>query len=54
MLWGYFQKIVIADRVGLFGDTVYDSVNSYEGGDIFCWQAFCLPYRFTVIFLDTR
>lgn len=35
MLWGYFQKIVIADRVGLFGDTVYDSVNSYEGGGYF-------------------
>ncbi len=32
MLWGYFQKIVIADRIGLLVDTVYNNVGQYEGG----------------------
>lgn len=31
MLWGYFQKIVIADRIGLLVDTVYGNVGGYEG-----------------------
>lgn len=31
MLWGYFQKIVIADRIGLLVDTVYNNVGNYEG-----------------------
>ena len=31
MLWGYFQKIVIADRIALLVDTVYNNVGSYEG-----------------------
>ena len=31
MLWGYFQKIVIADRIGLLVDTVYGNVGQYEG-----------------------
>lgn len=32
MLWGYFQKIVIADRIGLLVDTVFSNVEQYEGG----------------------
>lgn len=32
MLWGYFQKIVIADRIGLLVDTVYGDVDKYQGG----------------------
>lgn len=31
MLWGYFLKIVIADRVALFVDTVYGDVYQYGG-----------------------
>ncbi len=29
MLWGYFQKLVIADRAGLFVDTVFASFHLY-------------------------
>lgn len=29
MLWGYFQKLVIADRVSILVDTVYNSVYFY-------------------------
>ena len=32
MLWGYFQKIVIADRIGILVDTVYGNVGKYAGG----------------------
>ncbi len=31
MLWGYFQKIVIADRIGILVDNVYGNVNNYQG-----------------------
>lgn len=32
MLWGYFQKIVVADRIGILVDTVYGNVGNYAGG----------------------
>ena len=31
ILWGYFLKIVLADRIALFVDTVYGDINSYPG-----------------------
>ena len=31
MLWGYFLKVVVADRVAIFVDTVYGSPVSYGG-----------------------
>lgn len=31
MLWGYFLKIVLADRIALFVDTVYGDINTYPG-----------------------
>ena len=31
MLWGYFVKIVIADRIALFVDTVYGDMGKYGG-----------------------
>lgn len=31
MLWGYFLKIVIADRIALFVNTVYDGYETYTG-----------------------
>ena len=31
MLWGYFLKIVLADRIALFVDTVYGSYYGYSG-----------------------
>lgn len=31
MLWGYFMKVVIADRIAIFVDCVYGSPDTYEG-----------------------
>jgi alginate O-acetyltransferase complex protein AlgI len=30
-IWGLFKKVVIADRLGIFTNTVYDNVHSYQG-----------------------
>ena len=29
--WGLFKKVVLADRLGIYVDTVYDDVHSYQG-----------------------
>ncbi len=31
MLWGYFLKVVLADRIAIFVDCVYDDFNKYGG-----------------------
>jgi len=31
MLWGYFLKMVLADRIAIFVDTVYGDYNTYAG-----------------------
>lgn len=31
MLWGYFLKMVLADRIAIFVDTVYGDVSQYRG-----------------------
>ncbi len=31
MLWGYFQKVVLADRIAIIVDTVYGDVDTYGG-----------------------
>src|SRR5690606_38182324 len=47
ILWGIFQKCVIADRLGLYVDSVYDSPGSYSGLPIilatvfYSFQIFC-------------
>lgn len=32
MLWGYFQKMVIADRAAIFVNTVFNNYNIYDSG----------------------
>lgn len=32
MAWGYFMKLVLADRCGLFVDMIYNNVNHHTGG----------------------
>ncbi len=31
MIWGYFQKVVLADRIAIFVDTVYGDYQTYGG-----------------------
>ncbi len=34
MIWGYFMKLVVADRLGLYIDLVYSNPNNYSGSSI--------------------
>jgi D-alanyl-lipoteichoic acid acyltransferase DltB (MBOAT superfamily) len=40
LLWGMFIKLVIADRLGLFVDTVYANYNHYSGSTCFIASLF--------------
>lgn len=47
MLWGFFKKIVIADRVSMAVNTVYNSISDYKGlylvlaTFLFAFQIYC-------------
>lgn len=47
MLWGFFLKLVIADRIAIFVDTVYDNYTAYPGvfillaSILFAFQVYC-------------
>ena len=47
MLWGYFIKVVLADRIAIFVDTVYSDLNTYTGyyvlvaSILFAFQIYC-------------
>ncbi|MCQ3980575.1 MAG: MBOAT family protein, partial [Anaerolineae bacterium] len=47
MLWGMFQKVVIADRLGLYVNAVYDNPSNWAGWPIllatffFAFQIYC-------------
>lgn len=47
MLWGYFMKLVIADRAAIFVDCVYSNINEYGGcyliiaSILFAFQIYC-------------
>lgn len=47
MLWGYFQKLIIADRLAILVNTVYDNPTAYRGFEIilatvfFAIQIYC-------------
>ncbi len=55
MLWGFFLKIVIADRISLFVDTVYADHTTYAGAYmivatmLFAVQIYCDFYGYSVI-----
>ncbi|MBR0172836.1 MAG: MBOAT family protein [Lachnospiraceae bacterium] len=55
MIWGYFLKVVIADRIAVFVDTVYGSVSAYRGFLIvfatvlFAFQIYCDFYGYSAI-----
>ncbi len=47
MLWGFFQKLVVADRLAILVNTVYDNPSAYKGFEIivatifFSFQIYC-------------
>lgn len=55
MLWGFFLKMVLADRVAIFVDTVYGGYKQYNGGVLlvasllFAIQVYCDFYGYSVI-----
>jgi alginate O-acetyltransferase complex protein AlgI len=34
MLWGYFMKLVVADRIGIYVDVVYGDIAGYNGSSL--------------------
>ncbi len=59
MLWGFFLKIVLADRIALFVDTVYGDYETYGGWFLiiatmlFGIQIYCDFYGYSVIAMGT-
>ncbi len=51
MLWGFFKKIVIADRVSIAVNTVYNSVTDYKGLYLVL-ATLLLLFRYTAISAD--
>lgn len=55
MLWGYFVKLVIADRAALFVDTVFNNLDSYGGwyiivgSALFMFQVYCDFHGYSLI-----
>lgn len=47
MIYGYFLKLVVADRIAIFVDTIYDNIESYSGTHLcvasilFAFQIYC-------------
>lgn len=55
MLWGYFLKLVLADKIAVFVDTVYGDYNTYSGwyiaiaSALFALQIYCDFNGYTMI-----
>ena len=55
MIWGFFLKIVLADRIAIFVDTVYDEYETFNGlyivvaSMLFAIQIYCDFYGYSVI-----
>lgn len=55
MLWGFFLKIVLADRIAIFVDTVYGDYTTYTGWYLiiatvfFAFQIYCDFFGYSVI-----
>lgn len=55
MIWGFFLKLVIADRAAMYVDTIYSDIHTYGGmyfviaAIIFCFQIYCDFYGYSII-----
>ena len=44
MVWGYFMKLVLADRCGLYVDTIFNNVDKHNGGS-FLLASLLFPFQ---------
>jgi alginate O-acetyltransferase complex protein AlgI len=44
MLWGYFMKLVVADRLGIYIDTVFQFINQHNGTSLL-FASFLYPFQ---------
>jgi alginate O-acetyltransferase complex protein AlgI len=44
MLWGYFMKLVVADRVGIYVDAVYNNISQHNGTSLLL-ASFLYPFQ---------
>ena len=44
MLWGYFMKLVVADRCGIYVDTIYNNIAHHNGGS-YLVASFLFPFQ---------
>ena len=35
MIWGFFMKLCVADRLGIYVDTIYGNITEHNGGSLF-------------------
>jgi alginate O-acetyltransferase complex protein AlgI len=53
ILWGFFKKLVIADRLGMFVSLVYENPSQHNGLPVLL-ATVLFAFSFTAIFQDTR
>lgn len=44
MVWGYFMKLVLADRCGLYVDAIFNNIDYHNGGS-FLLASFLFPFQ---------
>lgn len=44
MLWGYFMKLVVADRLGIYVDAIYNNIASHNGSSL-ALATFLYPFQ---------
>jgi alginate O-acetyltransferase complex protein AlgI len=44
MLWGYFMKLVVADRVGIYVDAIYNNISQHNGTTLL-FASFLYPFQ---------
>jgi alginate O-acetyltransferase complex protein AlgI len=44
MIWGYFMKLVVADRIGIYVDAIYNNIPQHTGASLLL-AAFLYPFQ---------